>query len=102
MFVSPSSAVAGPLSETVGAEFTTVADAVGAVPSKRPSFGVTLTVIESPLSPLPAGGRWRVWGGPGGRVVVWTPVEPFFHWKVRETASPSGSDFVAVAVRVSV
>ena len=49
-----------PESVTVGAVFWTVAESLALEPSNRPSFGVTVTLIESPLSPLPGVARLNV------------------------------------------
>src|SRR6266508_4228998 len=88
--------------ETValGAELTIVAESAAAVPSKSPSLGVTSTVTASPLLPLPATERSKV----SLRALELENVRlvtPFtFQTKVSETASPSGSFLVAVAVAV--
>ena len=84
-----------------GAVFATVAWEVAGVPSATPSFGVTSTETVSPLSPLPAMPRPNV----SVRAVLLVNVRltaPFtFQTKVSETACPSESALVAVAVSVS-
>src|SRR2546425_13105364 len=70
-------------------------------PLSVPSFGVTSTVIVSPLLPLPATLRSKV------SVRLLDPAVVFFvppltlHAEVGVAASPSASAFVAVAVTVS-
>ncbi|MBF4766143.1 hypothetical protein ISU07_23675, partial [Nocardioides islandensis] len=85
---------------TVGAEFATVTESLTVVPDRVPSLGVTSTRTTSPLSPLPTTPRFSVSVNELDPEVVLTMVPFTFHTYVNDTASPSASDFVAVAVTV--
>ena len=86
---------------TTGAEFATVVESVAAAPSAVPSFGVTVALIVSLLSPWPGCERSSVSVVELVPLVVLTVVPLTFQTYVSVTPSASASDGFAVAVTVS-
>ncbi len=84
-----------------GALLATVTESLTAAPLTVPSFGVTSTLTTSPALPLPEADVSKVSVSEEEPDVVWRTVPLTFQTYVNVTGSASGSDFVAVAVRVA-